>query len=389
LHNTVFRFEHIEISGGAKRGLEVGINASVTLGPGAVVRNNQGGGVVVSSIKDEYRDQFSSGALILDGGIVENNRSVSLGGGIYVLGAFTMKRGSIRNNTVALDANGISSGGGICVNGSEPVSIEGGEITGNTADVGGGIVIIEGRVTMSGGSVSGNTATGVVGGVAALRGGVFTQRGGTVSGNRAPANTRADSHNVFRMDGSSSVSSSGGSSPPRSFVDSSSNGASSSSSPSGGSSSSSRSSEGVGFTYHASTYFHVWHQNLLSFGIPLQLGVELEMPVITLDVLGEASAGIGYGNLLEYHLGGMAELYFSKKSIGLGVGMGLYGNAINWGFDLFGSGRSTVNYASPVKTNYYRFALIFRGISKISLYAEMYGNDKWGFGLMFGSVLID
>jgi hypothetical protein len=35
-------------------------------------------------------------------------------------------------------------------------------------------------------------------------------------------------------------------------------------------------------------------------------------------------------------------------------------------------------------TNYYRFALIFRGDSKTSLYAELYGDGKWGFGVMVG-----
>jgi hypothetical protein len=46
-------------------------------------------------------------------------------------------------------------------------------------------------------------------------------------------------------------------------------------------------------------------------------------------------------------------------------------------------------YAPPIKTNYYRFALIFRGVYKTSLYAELYGDKKWGFGLMFGRVMTD
>jgi hypothetical protein len=43
------RFEHIDISGSAETGLEVSFNTDVTLGPGAVVRNNSGGGVFVYS----------------------------------------------------------------------------------------------------------------------------------------------------------------------------------------------------------------------------------------------------------------------------------------------------------------------------------------------------
>jgi hypothetical protein len=47
------------------------------------------------------------------------------------------------------------------------------------------------------------------------------------------------------------------------------------------------------------------------------------------------------------------------------------------------------SYASPVNTNYYRFALIFRGEYKTSLYAELYGDGKWGFGFMLGRVITE
>jgi hypothetical protein len=115
--------------------------------------------------------------------------------------------------------------------------------------------------------------------------------------------------------------------------------------------------------------------------------VELELPVVTLDIMGEASAGLGYGNLFEYHLGGMAELYFLRK-FGIGAGAGFYGNALNWG-SLLDSDENITRYEAPVKTNYYRFALIFRGENKTSLYAEWYGDKKWGFGLMFGGIVFD
>jgi hypothetical protein len=146
-----------------------------------------------------------------------------------------------------------------------------------------------------------------------------------------------------------------------------------------------------GFTSHLNVYVQGWHQNLASFGIPLQLGVELELPVLTLDLLGEASAGMGYGNLFEYHLGGMAELYFFDKRIGLGGGAGFYGSAFNLGLSAGGSDDEgpIINYAPPIKTMYYRFALIFRGEYKTSLYAERYGDGNWGFGLMWGRVLTD
>jgi hypothetical protein len=58
---------------------------------------------------------------------------------------------------------------------------------------------MEGRVTMTGGTVSGNTATRSVGGVGVFRSAAFTQRGGTISGNRAPSSTPAYTHNLYRM----------------------------------------------------------------------------------------------------------------------------------------------------------------------------------------------
>jgi hypothetical protein len=192
------RFEHIEISGSSKEGLKVSTGAAVTLGPGSVVRNNSDGGVWVNRPNDEFRDRYSPGHLILDGGIVENNQITGGGGGIVVNGAFTMKRGSVRNNTALPAADDISFGGGIYVYSTDPVSIEGGDISGNTAGMGGGIWIDEGsRVTMSGGSVSGNTATSA-GGVFVTNGAAFTQRGGTVSGNTAVSHP-----DIYREGGSS------------------------------------------------------------------------------------------------------------------------------------------------------------------------------------------
>lgn len=201
------RFEHIEISGGAGAGLDVGLNAVVTLGPGSVVRNNQGGGVVVSSPRNEYRDRYNPGHLILDGGIIENNKREHSGGGILVRGAFTMKRGGVRNNTAALDKDGVGFGGGVYIRSGDPVSIEGGDITGNTAGMGGGVFIDGGDVAMTGGTVSGNTATQGGGGVIVWNGATFNQRGGSISGNRAPSDTRAETYNLYRMPGSFGTSS--------------------------------------------------------------------------------------------------------------------------------------------------------------------------------------
>jgi hypothetical protein len=175
------RFEHLTISGSAGRGLTAD-SGEVTLGAGARVTGNEDGGVKVGS----------NAAFILDGGTIENNKSSGIGAGVFVMGAFTMKQGAIRNNTgtgqnysgAALSVFINSSGGGVYIASDKPASIEGGDISGNKAGVGAGIAVAKGTLTLSGGSVSGNTATGDGGG-AHVREGTLIQSGGSISGNTA------------------------------------------------------------------------------------------------------------------------------------------------------------------------------------------------------------
>jgi hypothetical protein len=183
LSGATFLFEHIEISGSKERGLSISLSTDVTLGDGAVVRDNTGGGVLVAGPKAEYKAMSAPGHLIIDGGIIENNNT-SNGGGVYVNGKLTMKRGAVRNNTTPVEVNESGRGGGIIFWGDYTSVISGGEISGNAARFGGGIYIVKGTtVTMTGGIVSGNT--GIGSGVTVTLGAVFNQNGGTVSGNKA------------------------------------------------------------------------------------------------------------------------------------------------------------------------------------------------------------
>jgi hypothetical protein len=104
-----------------------------------------------------------------------------------------MKGGSVRNNTALPYEGAGGMGGGIYICSESPVSLEGGDITGNAAGYGGGVYIDKspvtgggGGVTMTGGTVTGNRAEGYGGGILAGKGAAFTQTGGTVSGNKAP-----------------------------------------------------------------------------------------------------------------------------------------------------------------------------------------------------------
>lgn len=105
------------------------------------------------------------------------------GGGIYINGGtVTMTGGTIGGNTAA------ASGGGVFVeNGS--LAMNGGSISGNASANGGGGVCVGagGTFTMSTGGISGNTTAGNGGGVYANEG-TFIMNGGSISGNTAEGN---------------------------------------------------------------------------------------------------------------------------------------------------------------------------------------------------------
>jgi hypothetical protein len=162
----------------------------LVLDTGAVIQGNAGAGVTVND----------GGILILNNGAAVQGNT---GAGITVNGGLLeMKDGSLvtdnRDSGVVLKSNGT-------------FTMEGGTISGNAADIGGGVVMTSGggTFTMTGGIISGNTArsyTGGGGGVAMGRtgGGIFTMTGGTISNNTASANVGGGvmaNGGEFMMDG--------------------------------------------------------------------------------------------------------------------------------------------------------------------------------------------
>ncbi|MDR2792068.1 MAG: hypothetical protein LBB61_00175 [Treponema sp.] len=108
------------------------------------------------------------------------------GGGVYIDEAVVTlgKGGEISGNEVPY---GDYSCGGVYVL-SGTFTMSGGEISGNTAENGGGVYIeneSDAAFTMTGGAISGNTASGSGGGVYVTSGAAFTQGKGAVSGNAA------------------------------------------------------------------------------------------------------------------------------------------------------------------------------------------------------------
>ncbi|MDR1219257.1 MAG: hypothetical protein LBK73_06550 [Treponema sp.] len=116
----------------------------------------------------------SGGNLVLeDGGEISGN-SASVGGGVSVGGGmFTMNGGAISGNSASV-------GGGVYVSGGT-FTMNGGEISGNTGE---GVYVSGGTFTMNGGAISGNSAS-VGGGVDVSSSGTFTMSGGEISGNTA------------------------------------------------------------------------------------------------------------------------------------------------------------------------------------------------------------
>jgi hypothetical protein len=124
-------------------GVYVGTGSSFTLKAGTIWDNtsaSQGGGVCTRG-----------GTIIMEGGTVKDNRAVKAGGGVYVSGTnpavFTMRNGTISANKVT-DATG--RGGGVCVGANGKFEMNGGEIKKNNSGNDGGGVYISGNSGQTG-----------------------------------------------------------------------------------------------------------------------------------------------------------------------------------------------------------------------------------------------
>ena len=145
-----------------------------------------------------------SSTFTMNGGVIRNNTAPNYGAGVYILSSpFTMTDGAISGNTSdyggGLHMNGgsfvmtggkindntaITGGGGIYVSNNNTLTLDGGEISGNSAVRGGGVYTDESEFTVLNGEISGNTAEFSGGGVY-ITSSTFTMGGGAISGNTA------------------------------------------------------------------------------------------------------------------------------------------------------------------------------------------------------------
>jgi hypothetical protein len=138
----------------------------------------------------------------------------------------------------------------------------------------------------------------------------------------------------------------------------------------------------VNFAGSYGFYLNGLNENILSIGLPLQLGVEINFFKMAVDIFAEAGIGIGMASfterqspLLEWYYGGTGEFYFPGKRYGLGLSFGMT--------DSLALHISDWPPAEPFRTIYTRFAFILRGASKFSLYAQIHGSGHWVFGLQW------
>ncbi|MDR1326241.1 MAG: LysM peptidoglycan-binding domain-containing protein [Treponema sp.] len=202
--NSNIRFEYITISGGAYGGLVIQ-DATVTLGPGARVRDNTsayggGGGVYIANGKftmlegSEISNNASklsesderigygggvvleSGSFTMMGGTITGNTAETTGGGVYVEGgSFVMVNGRITGNSSRF------AGGAVYVAGGSFVMTGAGVVANNIAQYGAGVYVDDGTSVMINGSISSNTGDYGDAVYIGLKGS-FKQLGGSIEG---------------------------------------------------------------------------------------------------------------------------------------------------------------------------------------------------------------
>jgi hypothetical protein len=183
-------------------------NNTVTLGDNLTLTGGYtlwGGAVCVGT-----HGMASQGEFFMTGGEISGN-TASLGGGVLLYkGNMTMTGGTIKNNvTTKSYSNVMGTGGGVYVGEDNTFTMSGGTISGNggaeTADGGGVAINGNGLFVMTGGDISGNKSADHGGGVHISPLGKFTMTGGTISGN-----TSATSGGVFKSPYSAVFTNSGG-----------------------------------------------------------------------------------------------------------------------------------------------------------------------------------
>ena len=150
-----------EITGGyyseSGGGVYIGMLGTLNLYGGRITGNSSGGyggGVVCWGSFHMYGGEISNnsaeqgggvygGPFTMSGGEISGNKA-ERGGGVYAFGTFTMSGGTIRNNRAVRNNGLFAPGGGVFVAAGESFIMSRGEISGNSAEQGGGVYVYDG-----------------------------------------------------------------------------------------------------------------------------------------------------------------------------------------------------------------------------------------------------
>ena len=161
------------------------VTGTLIMEDGAKITNNSsmsGAGVFLYDDASEVSARF-----IMNGGEISNNTASKFGGGVAVCyGLFTMNDGTISGNTASGISNAAGGGVYVYENDAHFI-MNGGTISGNTAAYYGGGVYNKNVFTMKGGTIADNSAEngGGVYTVKKTEEGLFTIHDGTITGNEA------------------------------------------------------------------------------------------------------------------------------------------------------------------------------------------------------------
>ncbi len=203
----------LTVNGGEISGNTAGIYGGAIYGFSGVTINIQGGTIKKNSAKrgGGLYAYYSASTIFISGGAIEENTATLHGGGIYVsYGAVAeMSGGTIKNNTAKGAGGGVyyevsknsftlsggsitgnsavGDGGGVHLSDASYMNMTGGEISNNTSRCGSGIYIYgSSTLTATGGAIKNNTATDDGGAIYRhSKAGAVSLTGVTVSGNTA------------------------------------------------------------------------------------------------------------------------------------------------------------------------------------------------------------
>ncbi|GGL94958.1 hypothetical protein GCM10010840_36260 [Deinococcus aerolatus] len=180
--------------GGISMYVQTGRTTTTTLEGTLVIGGNKariGGGINTGNADRKAL------TLNIKGGKITGNQAIETGGGVLVGGQVNMTGGEISGNAVTgrMTAQNQGGGGGVRLYSGSAFTASGGSIKDNTAWFGGGVFVggayqtsPEGDFVLAGATVSGNQATDTNVGGGFFNDGKLTITSGSVTGNTAPSN---------------------------------------------------------------------------------------------------------------------------------------------------------------------------------------------------------